>query len=117
MSAKSFYLAGENPQQGIELDISQVTEFSALQEAIASHFGIVVPVEVGFQDKTQSLDSLNDVQSSTEPIGITITGQSVRETPGPEGVPYLGSYLQSKLISSLILKTILTSISKSSPII
>lgn len=96
MGVKTFYLAGETAQQGLDLDIGQVTEFSALQEAIATNFSITVPDEVGFEDKTRSLESLENVNSSNEPISVTISGQPVRETPGPEGLPYVGSYLQSQ---------------------
>lgn len=94
MSTQSFYLAGEGPEKGVELDTSQATELQALRNAVASHFGIVVPDEVGFQSKTKELESLEDIRATTEAISITVTGKAVRETPGPEGLPYVGSYLQ-----------------------
>lgn len=97
MDVKTFFLAGETAQHGLDLDISHVTEFEALQEAIATNFSIVVPDEVGFQDKSRGLETLDEIKSTDEPISITVSGQSIRETPGPEGLPYLGSYLQSQL--------------------
>ncbi|KAH0341631.1 putative cytochrome P450 monooxygenase, partial [Aureobasidium melanogenum] len=94
MDVKTFYLAGETAEHGVDLDISQVTELSALQEVIANNFGIVAAGEVGFQDKTRTLETLVEIESTNEPISVTISGQPVRETPGPEGLPYVGSYLQ-----------------------
>jgi hypothetical protein len=96
MGVKTFHLAGETAEHGSDLDIGQVTDFSALQEAIATNFSITLPREVGFQDKTRTLESLEDIKSTNEPISVTISGRSVRETPGPEGLPYVGSYLQSQ---------------------
>jgi hypothetical protein len=116
MDVKTFYLAGETVQQGLNLDISHVTEFIALQEAVATNLSIVVPNEVGFQDKDRRLESLDEIKTTDEPISITVSGQPVRETPGPEGLPYLGSYLQSKFPSdrNLVHADLLCSIPRSS---
>jgi hypothetical protein len=35
-----------------------------------------------------------DVASVNYPIAITIDGNSVREPPGPKGLPYVGSYFE-----------------------
>jgi hypothetical protein len=96
---QTFYLAGESPAKGIEIDTSQASELQSLYNAVASHFGIVVPEEVEFQTKTQRLGSVEDVQTATEAISITVSGKAVRETPGPEGLPYVGNYLQGTIAS------------------
>jgi hypothetical protein len=101
MSTQTFYLAGESPEKGIQLDTSQASELQALRNTVASHYGIVVPDEIEFQSKTQPLESVEDVRAAKESISITVSGKAVHETPGPEGLPYVGSYLQGDLFSLL----------------
>lgn len=49
---------------------------------------------MGFVNETTALTAVSDVFESEVPVGITIDGKSVREVPGPNGLPYVGNYFE-----------------------
>jgi hypothetical protein len=94
MGVLLFYLAGEKPESGVELDIHQISDLAALQNLIAQQFGIVVPSEVGFQRKEAVIEELSEIQNSSDPVSVTVSGHAVRDVPGPEGLPVVGNYFE-----------------------
>lgn len=49
---------------------------------------------IGFQSDSTNLYEVSDIDASTTPIAITIDGHSVRDAPGPKGLPYVGSFFE-----------------------
>ena len=58
----TFYLAGASPESGVDLETSQLADLDALRQAIAGHFGVVVPEDIGFQSSTETLEDLQSVE-------------------------------------------------------
>ncbi|MCJ1388313.1 hypothetical protein MMC18_001159 [Xylographa bjoerkii] len=96
MAIKSFYLLGEAESNSheVEVDIT-LGDLDVLRANIANHFAIVEPSGVAFQNKAnESLDELHDILETTDPIAISVDGHSVREAPGPKGLPVVGTYYE-----------------------
>lgn len=96
MTAKRFFLCGNATNTAVELDISAVNTFDELQRSIAAHYGVVQPEGLAFQAGETELTDLQQVTSSEQSIGVTVDGHSVREVPGPQGLPYVGNYFEGK---------------------
>jgi hypothetical protein len=97
MVSKKFYLCGDGVSTALELDISAVQTFDELQRSVAAFYGIVQPDGVAFQAGESELEELAAITGSEEPVGITVGGHSVREVPGPQGLPYIGNYFEGEL--------------------
>jgi len=96
MVSQKFFLSGEGESTALELDISAVQTFDELQRSVAAFYGIVQAEGVAFQAGESELEELADVTGSKVPVGITVGGHSVREVPGPSGLPWLGNYFQGE---------------------
>lgn len=96
MTAKKFFLCGDSINTAVELDISAVNTLGELQRSVAAHYGVVQAEGLAFQVGEAELTDLNQVTSSEQPIGVTVDGHSVREVPGPQGLPYVGNYFEGK---------------------
>lgn len=96
MVVKKFFLCGDGTSTAVELDISAVTTFDELQRSIGAHFGVVQPEGLAFQAGETVLTEFHDITSSEAPIGITVDGHSVRNVPGPQGLPYVGNYFEGE---------------------
>ncbi|KAI1266126.1 cytochrome P450 [Xylariaceae sp. FL1019] len=94
MSTKQFYLLGEDPATARDVEIPSQTDQEGLRQLVASYFAIVEPRGVGFASETACLTTVSDVLSAEGPIAISIDGKSVREVPGPKGLPYVGNYFE-----------------------
>lgn len=97
MTVKKFFLSGHSTNTAVELDITAVNTLDELQRSIGAHFGVVQPEGLAFQAGETVLEEFNDVTSSDAPIGITVDGHSVRNVPGPQGLPYVGNYFEGEL--------------------
>ena len=80
----------------LELDISAVQTFDELQRSVAAFYGIVQADGVAFQAGESELSELSEITSSEVPVGITVGGHSVREVPGPQGLPWVGNYFEGE---------------------
>ena len=96
MTAKKFFLYGDGASTAVELDISAVNTLDELQRSVAAFYGAVQPEGLAFQAGDAALTDFHDITSSEESIGITVDGHSVREVPGPQGLPYVGNYFEGK---------------------
>ena len=94
MTVQKFYLSGEGTDSAVEVDISSVNTIDELQRSIAALYGVVQAEGVAFQAKETSLTDLQDLIKSDSPVGITVDGHSVRDVPGPQGLPYVGNYFE-----------------------
>ncbi|KAH7239981.1 cytochrome P450 [Fusarium redolens] len=94
MATKHFYLLGESPSTAREVELPPAVEFEELQNIVASHFAIVKPNGVGFVYDDRRLTAVSEVLDNDEPIAVSINGNSVRDVPGPAGIPYFGNYLE-----------------------
>lgn len=94
MAIQQFFLSGDGVSTAVELDISAVQNFDELKRSISAHYGIVQPEGVAFQAGESELSELHEVTDSTVPIGITVDGHSVRDVPGPQGLPWVGNYFE-----------------------
>ncbi|KAI0147797.1 cytochrome P450 [Xylariaceae sp. FL1272] len=94
MSTKQFYLLGEDPATARDVEIPAQIDQEGLRHLVASYFAIVEPRGVGFASETACLTTVSDILSSEGPIAISIDGKSVREVPGPKGLPYVGNYFE-----------------------
>jgi hypothetical protein len=97
MVSQKFYLCGDGVSTALELDISAVQTFDELQRSVAAFYGIVQADGVAFQAGESELEELAQVTGSEEPVGITVGGHSVREVPGPQGLPWVGNYFEGEL--------------------
>ena len=96
MVSQKFYLCGDGVSTALELDISAVQTFDELQRSVAAFYCIVQADGVAFQAGELELEELAAITSSKEPVGITVGGHSVREVPGPQGLPYIGNYFEGE---------------------
>ncbi|KAF1352400.1 putative cytochrome P450 monooxygenase [Delphinella strobiligena] len=95
MTAKNFYLLGEDVSQALPIEIDAKQDLESLKNLVASHFAIVEPSGINFCiDGGDALTELSDILECQEPIAITIDGHAVREVPGPKGYPYVGNYYE-----------------------
>ncbi|GAB7334986.1 hypothetical protein MBLNU13_g06854t1 [Cladosporium sp. NU13] len=94
MAVQQFFLCGDGVSTAVELDISAVQNFDELKRSISAHYGIVQPEGVAFQTGESELSELREITDSTVPIGITVDGHSVRDVPGPQGLPWVGNYFE-----------------------
>jgi hypothetical protein len=94
MAVQQFFLSGDGVSTAVELDISAVQNFDELKRSISAHYGIVQPEGVAFQAEESELSELHEVTDSKVPIGITVDGHSVRDVPGPQGLPWVGNYFE-----------------------
>lgn len=46
---------------------------------------------ISFHIDNKYLDSTKDILAANAPIGILVDGETVRDVPGPKGLPLLGS--------------------------
>lgn len=49
---------------------------------------------IGFVTEKQALTSVTEILDVQGPIALTIDGHSVRDIPGPKGLPYVGNYFE-----------------------
>ncbi|PVI05872.1 cytochrome P450 [Periconia macrospinosa] len=94
MSSQSFYLLGESPNSARTIQFDPNASLDDLRNLIASHFAIVVADGIGFQSDSGNLYEISDINASTTPIAITVDGHSIRDAPGPKGLPYVGSFFE-----------------------
>lgn len=94
MAIQQFFLCGDGVSTAVELDISAVQNIDELKRSISTHYGIVQPEGVAFQAGESELSELHEVTDSNVPIGITVDGHSVRDVPGPQGLPWVGNYFE-----------------------
>ncbi|KAL7785382.1 cytochrome P450 [Trichoderma afarasin] len=94
MISSSFHLLGEQPSTSRQITFPSDFSFADLQELVASHFAIVDSNDVGFIHQNIELTSVNEVRAATDPVAISISGKSVRDIPGPGGLPYVGSFFE-----------------------
>lgn len=88
--AATFYLAGNDESQSFQIDLSDVTDLEALRIKAAGEFHVVDPSGIAFQVKDIPVNDLEEIRSTEEAVGITIDGHTVREVPGPKGLPFVG---------------------------
>ncbi|RDW60722.1 hypothetical protein BP6252_12105 [Coleophoma cylindrospora] len=94
MATQKFYLFGDAPSTAIEILVGEKGDLKALQTTLAATFHIAGKQEVGFQNDSKALGSLEEVLDSQEPVAITLDGGKVREIQGPEGLPIVGSFYE-----------------------
>lgn len=94
MAVQQFFLCGDGVSTAVELDISAVQNVDELKRSISAHYGIVQPEGVAFQAGESELSELHEITESDVPIGITVDGHSVRDVPGPQGLPWVGNYFE-----------------------
>ncbi|KAL7952157.1 cytochrome P450 [Trichoderma compactum] len=92
--SSAFYLLGEQPSTSRQITFPLNFSFTDLQELVASHFAIVDSKDVGFIHQNIELTSVNEVRAATDPVAISISGKSVRDIPGPGGLPYVGGFFE-----------------------
>lgn len=96
MTVKKFFLYGDSTSSAAELDISAVNTLDELQRSVGAYYGVVQPEGLAFQAGETPLTDFHDVTNSDSPIGITVDCHSVRDVPGPQGLPYVGNYFEGK---------------------
>lgn len=94
MAIQQFFLCGDGVSTAVELDISAVQNIDELKRSISAHYGIVQPEGVAFQAGETELSELYEIIDSTVPVGVTVNGHSVRDVPGPQGLPWVGNYFE-----------------------
>jgi hypothetical protein len=94
MAIQKFFLCGDGVSTAVELDISAVQNIDELKRSISAHYGIVQPEGVAFQADESELSDFHEVTESKTPVGITVDGHSVRDVPGPQGLPWVGNYFE-----------------------
>ncbi|KAF4471539.1 cytochrome P450 oxidoreductase [Fusarium albosuccineum] len=94
MATKRFHLSGEDPSTAQEIELPATLDEQGLQHLVASHFAIVDPNGIGFVTQSEALTTVADVLAAADDIAITIDGKSVREVPGPKGLPFVGNYFE-----------------------
>lgn len=92
MTTKQFHLAGDTT--AFDIDISSATDIDVLKRLLGHHFGVVKPEGIGLQNGKRALDDISEVQNVDGAISINIDGHTARETPGPTGLPFVGSYFE-----------------------
>lgn len=96
MAVQKFYLCGDGIDTAVEVDISSVNKIDELQRSVAALYGVVQAEGVAFQASEASLTDLQAVINADSPVGITVDGHSVRDVPGPQGLPYVGNYFEGR---------------------
>jgi hypothetical protein len=94
MAIQQFFLCGDGVSTAVALDISAVQNVDELRRSISAHYGIAQPESVAFQAGDSGLSELHEITDSKTPIGITVDGHSVRDVPGPQGLPWVGNYFE-----------------------
>ncbi|UKZ52380.1 hypothetical protein TrVGV298_006156 [Trichoderma virens] len=94
MPEQQFYFLGEPISSAKHIDVDTTLDLDGLKHLVAAHFAIVEPNGIGFQAQDKFLSELSEVVSSSSPVAITIDGHEVRDIPGPQGLPYVGNYLE-----------------------
>ncbi|KAB8268229.1 cytochrome P450 [Aspergillus minisclerotigenes] len=94
MPIRLFYLAGEPSFTAREIELESTLDYDGLRHLIAAHFAIVEPNGIGFQSQDAILSDVAEVLANEDPISITIDGKSVREIPGPKGLPIVGNFFE-----------------------
>ncbi|KAE8377715.1 cytochrome P450 [Aspergillus bertholletiae] len=94
MAIKLFYLAGESSSTAREIELDSTLDYDELKHLIAAHFAIVEPNGIGFQSQDAVLPDVAELLANEDPISITIDGKSVREVPGPKGLPIVGNFFE-----------------------
>ncbi|KAI1323026.1 cytochrome P450 [Xylariaceae sp. FL0255] len=94
MSTKQFYLLGEDPTTGRDIEIPSQIDQEGLRQLVASYFAVVEPRGISFAFEDVNLTTVSDILSSEGPIAISIDGKPVHEIPGPRGLPYVGNYFE-----------------------
>jgi hypothetical protein len=92
MTTKQFRLACDSA--AFDIDISSATDIDALRRLLGHQFGVVKPDGIGLESEKGALDDISEVHNADSAISITVDGQTVRETPGPTGLPFIGSYFE-----------------------
>jgi cytochrome P450 len=49
---------------------------------------------IAFNTKESVLESVADVVAQEDSVAITVDGRAVREVPGPQGLPFVGTYFE-----------------------
>jgi hypothetical protein len=96
MTTQKFFLYGTGVETAVELDISAVQNIDELKRSAAAFYGIVQAEGVAFQAGDSELSELQEITTSDTPIGITVDGHTVRDVPGPQGLPWVGNYFEGK---------------------
>ncbi|KAI4727135.1 putative cytochrome P450 monooxygenase [Aureobasidium sp. EXF-10728] len=96
MPSVQFYLLGQDPSTGHEIEInsSEVADYDSLRLLVAGHFAILEPSGIDFSVDNDTLTEASEVINSQKPVAITIDGKQVRDVPGPKGFPYIGNYYE-----------------------
>ncbi|RMZ36190.1 hypothetical protein AFCA_005380 [Aspergillus flavus] len=94
MPIRLFYLSGEPSSTAREIELESTLDYDGLRHLIAAHFAIVEPNGIGFQSQDAILSDVAEVLANEDSISITIDGKSVREIPGPKGLPIVGNFFE-----------------------
>ncbi|KAL1301915.1 hypothetical protein AAFC00_006092 [Neodothiora populina] len=88
----NFCVSGENGGTVKSIQVDAGTNLIKLQKLLGKHFGIVEPQSILCEANGKQLDGVADILEATGPVTVTINGQDVRDPPGPQGLPLLGSH-------------------------
>ncbi|KNG91025.1 putative cytochrome P450 monooxygenase [Aspergillus nomiae NRRL 13137] len=94
MPIKLFYLSGEPSSTAREIELEPTLDYDGLRHLIAAHFAIVEPNGIGFQSQDAVLSDVAEILANEDRISITIDGKSVRDIPGPKGLPIVGNFFE-----------------------
>ncbi|KAK5118681.1 hypothetical protein LTR85_007887 [Meristemomyces frigidus] len=94
MAVKQFFLYGDGSSTAVQFDISAVDTIDELKRSVAAQYGVIQADGVAFQAGDLELTELHDIKDASLPVGITIDGRSVRDMPGPQGLPGMGNYFE-----------------------
>ncbi|KAF2720981.1 cytochrome P450 [Polychaeton citri CBS 116435] len=94
MAVKKFFLVGESADSAESIDISQATSFDDLKGLVGAYYAIVQPSGINFEINDTEVTELEPITASEGPIAILVDGHSVREVPGPSGLPIVGNYFE-----------------------
>ncbi|KAF7125524.1 hypothetical protein CNMCM5793_001763 [Aspergillus hiratsukae] len=94
MASQQFYLLGESVSSARTISLDGINDLEGLRHLIASHFAIVEPSGIEFSGQDICLTDINEINSSTVPVAITIDGHAVRDVPSPNGLPFVGNFFQ-----------------------
>lgn len=117
MSRQQLHLLGESVSSARYIELDPTLDLDELKHLVATEFAIVeskgvcllaflvgfifypttlliMGTGVGFQTEDTILSEVSDVIAASGPVSITIDGRSVRDPPGPKGLPYVGNFLE-----------------------
>ncbi|KAE8148613.1 cytochrome P450 monooxygenase [Aspergillus avenaceus] len=94
MPVKLFHLSGEPVSTAREVDVESSLDYDGLRHLVAAHFAIVEPSGIGFHSQEAVLNDVSDILATEGALSITIDGHSVREIPGPTGLPFVGNFFE-----------------------